>query len=164
MKKTQVLAALCCAAAALGLGAMEGAAAAETGAGQAASQAQPQRQPIPLSLSRVAKVRGVEGVYIFDCNPENIYDQSHIPGSIHINVEHWERLLPKDKKNSFLIFYCINRLCNVSWEASQYAISLGYENVYQMPDGIQGWVQNGYEFEGAGRRDPALSKALEDNK
>lgn len=160
--KKQLLAALCCAAAAFGFGAADGADAAESGTAAAAAP-QAQRQPIPLSLSRVAKVRGVDGVYIFDCNPENIYDQSHIPGSIHINVEHWERLLPKDKKNSYLIFYCINRLCNVSWEASLYAISLGYENVYQMPDGIQGWVQNGYEFEGVGRRDPSLAKALENN-
>ncbi len=118
---------------------------------------QQMRQPIPLSLSRVHKVMGQEGVYLFDCNPEEIYAQSHIKGSIHTNVENWWELLPKDKKNSFLIFYCINRLCNVSFEASLVAIEKGYENVYVMPDGIQGWVTNGYEFEGTGRTDPGLN-------
>ena len=38
-------------------------------------------------------------------------------------------------------------------------IELGYENVYLMPDGIQGWVQNGYEFEGLGRKDRGIEAA-----
>ena len=92
-------------------------------------------------------------------SPEDIYEQSHLKGAIKTNVEGWEKLLPKDKKNTFLIFYCINRLCNVSFEISQVAIEMGYENVYLMPDGIQGWVQHGYEFEGTGRQDPGLEAA-----
>lgn len=133
-------------------------AAAETAQQQAQPAAQqPMRAPIPLSLSRVEKVLGTPNVYILDCNPQDIYEKSHIKGAIHVDAEDWWKLLPKDKKNSYLIFYCINRLCNVSWEASLYAIQLGYENVFQMPDGIQGWVQNGYEFEGTGREDPGLA-------
>ena len=86
-------------------------------------------------------------------------DKEYLKGAIKTNVEGWEKLLPKDKKNTFLIFYCINRLCNVSFEISQVAIEMGYENVYLMPDGIQGWVQHGYEFEGTGRQDPGLEAA-----
>ena len=52
------------------------------------------------------------------------------------------------QKNSFVILYCINRMCTVSFEAALEAINAGYENVYVMPDGIQGWVSNGYPFEG----------------
>ncbi len=118
---------------------------------------QEMHQPIPLSLQRVNKVLGQEGVYVYDCNPEEIHSKSHLIGSIHANIEDWTKILPEDKKNSFLIFYCINRLCNVSFEASMVAIDMGYENVYVMPDGIQGWVQHGFEFEGTGRRDPGLS-------
>lgn len=118
---------------------------------------QEMRQPIPLSLERVNKVLGQPGVYILDCNPEEIHAKSHIKGSIHANIEDWTKLLPADKKNSFIIFYCINRLCTVSFEASLVAIDMGYENVYVMPDGIQGWVTHGYDFEGTGRKDPGLS-------
>ena len=50
-------------------------------------QVKPMRQPIPLSLGRVAKVLGQPGVYLYDCNPEDIYSQSHIKGAIHTNVE-----------------------------------------------------------------------------
>ena len=71
---------------------------------------QEMRQPIPLSLERVNKVLGQPGVYILDCNPEEIHAKSHIKGSIHANIEDWTKLLPADKKNSFIIFYCINRV------------------------------------------------------
>lgn len=151
--KTTCLAALC--AAFLAAAGFSGSAA----AAESAAPAVQQRQPIPLSLARVAKNIGKPGVYVFDCNPEEIYEKSHLKGSIHANVEGWEKLLPADKKNSFVILYCINRLCNVSYEASLRVIELGYENVYLMPDGIQGWVQNGYEFEGTGRKDRGIEAA-----
>lgn len=151
--KTKLLAPICAALAAF---AVVPAANVQAAEGQTVQQ---MRQAIPLSLSRVAKVIGQPGVYLFDCNPEDIYEQSHLKGAIKTNVEGWEKLFPKDKKNTFLIFYCINRLCNVSFEISQVAIEMGYENVYLMPDGIQGWVQHGYEFEGTGRQDPGLEAA-----
>ena len=97
-------------------------------------------------------------VYVYDCNPEDIYEKSHLKGSIHANKADWMNLLPKDKKNSFVILYCINRMCTVSFEAALEAINAGYENVYVMPDGIQGWVSNGYPFEGTSWK-PYESKA-----
>ena len=116
------------------------------------------RQPIPLSLNKVSKVLGQPDVYVYDCNPEDIYEKSHLKGSIHANKADWMNLLPKDKKNSFVILYCINRMCTVSFEAALEAINAGYENVYVMPDGIQGWVSNGYPFEGTSWK-PYESKA-----
>lgn len=119
---------------------------------------QQMRQPIPLSLNKVSKVLGQPDVYVYDCNPEDIYEKSHLKGSIHANKADWMNLLPKDKKNSFVILYCINRMCTVSFEAALEAINAGYENVYVMPDGIQGWVSNGYSFEGTSWK-PYESKA-----
>lgn len=155
--KTHAIAVLAAALAFSALSAPASAAPQEVAA-QTAGQQQPVRQPIPLSIGRVAKNIGKPGVYIFDCNPPEIYEQSHIKGSIHANVEGWMDLLPKDKKNSFLILYCINRMCNISYEASLKLIEMGYENVYLMPDGIQGWVSNGYEFEGKGRKDVGIEE------
>lgn len=158
MNKKSLLACLCACFAAFSVCSTTDAAAAEAPQNaQSAAAAQPMRGPIPLSLGRVAKVIGTPNVYILDCNPDDIYQKSHIKGSIHVDAEDWWKMLPEDKENSYLIFYCINRLCNVSWEASLYAIQLGYKHVFQMPDGIQGWVQNGYEFEGTGREDPGLA-------
>ena len=71
---------------------------------------QQMRQPIPLSLNKVSKVLGQPDVYVYDCNPEDIYEKSHLKGSIHANKADWMNLLPKDKKNSFVILYCINRM------------------------------------------------------
>ena len=83
---------------------------------------QQMRQPIPLSLNKVSKVLGQPDVYVYDCNPEDIYEKSHLKGSIHANKADWMNLLPKDKKNSFVILYCINRMCTVSFEAALEAI------------------------------------------
>ena len=66
---------------------------------------QQMRQPIPLSLNKVSKVLGQPDVYVYDCNPEDIYEKSHLKGSIHANKADWMNLLPKDKKNSFVILY-----------------------------------------------------------
>ena len=46
---------------------------------------QQMRQPIPLSLNKVSKVLGQPDVYVYDCNPEDIYEKSHLKGSIHAN-------------------------------------------------------------------------------
>lgn len=119
---------------------------------------QPMKQAIPLSVYRVKRNMGADGVYLLDCNPQDMFEKSHIPGAINVNVVDWLKLLPKDKKNSYLIFYCVNRMCNVSQETAEAALKAGYYNVYNMPDGIQGWVQNGFEFEGTARIDPELKK------
>lgn len=140
------------------------ASAATTAAAPSAATAaaeQPARQPLPLSTARVAKNLGAEGLYVYDCNPKDLYDMSHVPGAIHINVKEWQKLLPKDKKNSYIIFYCVNRLCNVSWEIAEATIKLGYENVYVMPDGIQGWIQNGMKYDGTGKSEMERRKAID---
>ena len=111
--------------------------------------------------AQVEKNLGAEGLYVFDCNPKNLYDMSHVPGAVHINVKEWKTLLPKDKKNSYIIFYCVNRLCTVSWEIASETLAMGYENVYVMPDGIQGWVHHGHKYDGTGNTDIERQKAID---
>jgi len=48
---------------------------------------QQMRQPIPLSLNKVSKVLGQPDVYVYDCNPEDIYEKSRLK-------RHWRRLTP----------------------------------------------------------------------
>ncbi len=126
----------------------------------AAKEFKPMAQPLPLSVYRIQKTLGAENLYLFDCNPEYLYERSHLPGAVHVNVVDWEKRLPKDKKNAYLVFYCVNKLCNVSTETAFAALKLGYYNVYIMPDGIQGWIHHGFEYEGTGRNDKALTESL----
>lgn len=72
------------------------------------------RQPIPLSLNKVSKVLGQPDVYVYDCNPEDIYEKA-IWRSIHANKADWMNLFAERQKNSFVILYCINRMCTVSF-------------------------------------------------
>mgnify|MGYP000846663310 CR=1 FL=1 len=141
--------------------AVKNAATVQSTATAAAGEQAQMRQPLPLSTARVQKNLGAEGLYVYDCNPRELYDISHVPGAVHINVKDWKKLLPKDKKNSYLIFYCVNRLCNVSWEISEATIKLGYENVYVMPDGIQGWIHNGHKYDGTGNSELERQKAID---
>ena len=158
--KAIVASALLCVGLGLNSGALWAAQAPQ--AAEPTEELQPMTQPLPLSVYRVKSNLGKPGLYLFDCNPEEIYKRSHVPGAIMTNVAHWKSLLPKDKKNAYLVFYCVNKLCNVSTEAAFEALRMGYYNVFIMPDGIQGWVGHGYEFEGTGRQDAALNESLKE--
>jgi rhodanese-related sulfurtransferase len=93
-----------------------------------------------LSLSAVrALMDGKEAVYIYDANDRESYLKGHIPGArwLQYNAVTAAELPPaKDVK---LIFYCYNPQCGASDQAAAHAISLGFRNVWRMPEGIQGW-------------------------
>lgn len=91
----------------------------------------------------VAEVKGLidrkEALYVFDANERESYLAGHIPGAqwIAFNAVTAEKL-PKSK-DAKLLFYCYNPQCGASPLAAKTALSLGYRNVWLMPDGITGW-------------------------
>lgn len=42
-----------------------------------------------------------------------------------------------------LVIYCLQD-CWMSWNAAKRALSYGYENIYWMPSGTDGWTEQGY--------------------
>lgn len=93
-----------------------------------------------LSLNEVrALMDGKEVVYIYDTNDRESYLKGHIPGArwVQSNAVTAAELPPT--KDSKLIFYCYNPQCGASEQAAVRAISLGFRNVWRMPEGIQGW-------------------------
>lgn len=91
-----------------------------------------------ITMMEADTLVGKEGVYFFDVNTLELWAEGFIPGAIYFNVKDWKTLLPKNK-DSVMIFYCANRLCNASEIAARAVIKLGYTGVRQMPDGIYGW-------------------------
>ncbi|MCF0252756.1 MAG: rhodanese-like domain-containing protein [Duodenibacillus sp.] len=85
-------------------------------------------------------------VRFYDCNTMEIWGEGFIPGSIFFNVENWKELLPA-KKDTPMVFYCVNELCTSSETAAREVMKLGYTQVYQMPQGIYGWKISGRKFE-----------------
>ena len=95
---------------------------------------------------REAEMRLEAGVPFFDVNTLEIWTQGYIPGARFFNVRNWKEMLPKDK-NQTMVFYCANRLCNASEMAAREVVKLGYTDVRQMPDGIDGWKLSGRKIE-----------------
>lgn len=100
----------------------------------------------PISLKQAEQLLGQKNVYFFDVNPEDIWQQGHIPGAVNINKPDWQSLLPKDK-TATLIFYCMNKLCVASDEAAKATEEMGYTHVFTMPEGIFGWMSSGRDLE-----------------
>lgn len=95
----------------------------------------------PITISK-AKELISEGAYLFDANEKEIRDEyGYIEGSVHINVDNWQDLLPKDK-DATIVLYCLNRLCYISSELALEIQKLGYKNVYVMIEGIESWIIN----------------------
>lgn len=95
---------------------------------------------------REAEMLWESGVPFFDVNTLEILTQGYIPGAKFFNVRNWKDLLPKDKGKT-IVFYCVNRLCTASEMAAREVMKLGYTDVRQMPDGIEGWKLSGRKIE-----------------
>ena len=97
----------------------------------------------PASVLSLNDVRALmdrkEAVYIYDANDRESYLNGHIPGArwVQYNAVTAAQLPPT--KDAKLIFYCYNAQCGASNQAAEQAISLGFRNVWRMPEGIQGW-------------------------
>lgn len=100
---------------------------------------------VKISLHEADLLRKA-GVQFYDVNTLEIWADGFIPGAKFFNYSGWKKLLPADK-NTPMVFYCANRLCENSESAARQVIRLGYTKVRQMPDGIYGWRQNGYPVE-----------------
>jgi rhodanese-related sulfurtransferase len=93
-----------------------------------------------LSLSEVrALMDGKESVYIYDANDRDSYLKGHIPGARWVQHNGVTAAQLPPARDAKLIFYCYNPLCGASEQAAAHAISLGFRNVWRMPEGIQGW-------------------------
>ncbi|MFQ5965029.1 MAG: rhodanese-like domain-containing protein [Candidatus Scalinduaceae bacterium] len=79
--------------------------------------------------------------------PES-YEEEHIPGSINIPLEDIgekaKKHLDSDKE---IIVYCGSFQCNMSSQAAEELIKLGYKDVYDYDGGLQDWKDAGFPLE-----------------
>jgi len=97
----------------------------------------------PVSVLSVSEVRalidGKETVYIYDANDRESYLKGHIPSARWVQYNGVTTAELPSARDAKLIFYCYNPQCGASDQAAEHAISLGFRNVWRMPEGIQGW-------------------------
>lgn len=109
-----------------------------------AQQAHP--EPPMINMHDAEALLGQDNVWFLDVNTPEIWQQGHIPGAVWINQAQWQKLLPENR-DATLIFYCANRLCLASHDAASMVMTLGYQHVFHMPDGIFGWMSSGRSIE-----------------
>jgi len=82
---------------------------------------------------------------------ENSLSKRHIPTSINIPVEEIPNkgayLLPDP--NQEIIVYCSSRDCSASPDAGKKLEQMGYKNVTHFMEGLAGWKQEKFSFEGS---------------
>ena len=94
--------------------------------------------------------------YLVDVNLHDAMyiNYGHIPGAINItspyfsNEEEGEKAL-KDtisNKDAQVVFYCLGPSCPSSRISSEFAVSLGYTNVFKYLGGMQEWKSEGNEL------------------
>jgi rhodanese-related sulfurtransferase len=97
----------------------------------------------PASVLSLNEVRALmdrkEALYIYDANDRESYLKGHIPGARWVQYNGVTAAELPPARDSKLIFYCYNPQCGASDQAAAQAISLGFRNVWRMPEGIQGW-------------------------
>ena len=111
----------------------------------------PADSPAALTMAQVETLLGKPGVYVFDVNTPELWEQGHLPGAIYLDQSDIRPILPRNKKAT-LVFYCANRLCSAGGAYAQEAQRLGYRNAYVMPEGIFGWARSGRPMEHGGTK------------
>lgn len=86
---------------------------------------------------------------LLDARSGKYDDGNRIPGAKSLNakssVEEVEALIPT--KDAFVITYCSNLKCPASKALFDHLKKLGYTNVWEYPEGIDGWITAGGEVE-----------------
>jgi sulfur-carrier protein adenylyltransferase/sulfurtransferase len=88
------------------------------------------------------------GAVIVDVREQNEWDESHIPGAVHVPRSYLESRIEgaAPDKSSRVILYCASGNRS-AWAADALQKVLGYENVEHMKGGITLWKDRGYEVE-----------------
>ncbi|HOT27162.1 MAG TPA: rhodanese-like domain-containing protein [Candidatus Ozemobacteraceae bacterium] len=88
-------------------------------------------------------------LHILDARSGKYDDGRRIPGAKSLNAESKVstilRMLPE--KEALIVTYCSNLKCPASGKLFEHLKSLGYKNLIEYPEGIQGWLSAGHEVE-----------------
>jgi rhodanese-related sulfurtransferase len=87
-------------------------------------------------------------LYLVNVLEKELFDDAHIPGSIHVPYQELIQKSSSWDKNAEIILYCSNTMCLASGEGVKQLKALGFKNVRAYEDGIAGWFQAGHDVVG----------------
>lgn len=103
----------------------------------------------PSGLAALLKAR--TPVVVLDARSGKYDDGRRVPGAKSLTdkatADDTAKLIPA--KDSLVVTYCANPKCPASARLAKHLHSLGYTNVVEMPEGIEGWVAEGRTVETA---------------
>ena len=94
----------------------------------------------PVELSQNLKNGNIA---IIDVREPEDYKKAHIPGAInlpYVEIRAGGLLPPRDQR---IVVYCSSETCPISQYAYEALDQLGYEEIYDMRAGLQGWKDAG---------------------
>ncbi len=76
------------------------------------------------------------------------FDEERIPGSISIPAADALRVAPEIlARDQSIVVYCSSRSCTASPTLAQKLVDLGFTEVADFEDGVEGWEHAGYALE-----------------
>lgn len=84
-------------------------------------------------------------IIILDARAGEYDDGKRLPGALSLNADSKAEDIAKTlpSKESLIVTYCANLKCPASHKLYTHLKSLGYTNLIEYPEGIQGWIEAG---------------------
>lgn len=93
-----------------------------------------------ISPRELRQMMQKQAVTVIDVNSRQSWETARVPGALSLDPVGYEERDLRADKDSVVVFYCSNFLCQKAPNAARRAKSMGYRNVYVMPAGISGWL------------------------
>jgi rhodanese-related sulfurtransferase len=110
--------------------------------------------PKMIELEEVQQLIG-EGAQLLDVMSREAYDESHLPGAIHISLKELdEQTAARLDRDRPVITYCSDYQCDMSPRAAWRLEELGFTKVYDYVPSKIDWFANGLPREGKAAETP----------
>ncbi len=95
---------------------------------------------------------GAQDFYLVDVLSAGSFEARHVPGAKSVPsgpdfLEKFEKEIGAPKEAEVIV-YCASNTCHASVQAAETLEKAGYTNVAHYADGLAGWQNAGYKFEG----------------
>ena len=106
-----------------------------------------------LTSGEMKKIVDAKSATILDARTGKFDDGNRIPGAKSLSSESSAADVAKviPDKNLPVVTYCANLKCPASGMLAKHLKSLGYSNIREYPEGIEGWISSGNAVEKASK-------------
>ena len=95
---------------------------------------------IKIELKEAKSLMEDEGLLLFDLRDENSFDQSHMKNAINLNNQNIDDIVKKTEHKKSILIYCYKGIS--SQNVAQHFCNLGFENVYSLNGGYEGFFED----------------------